>query len=152
MPLRYVLPNGLTVIFEEQHAAKVAAFQVWVRAGSADERLDQAGLAHLHEHMLFKGTARRGPGEIAHDIEAHGGEINAWTSYDQTVYHIVLASQFARTGLDILADAVRHSAFDPTELSREIEVVCEEIKRSLDSPSRRASRDLFSTSYQTHPY
>ncbi len=152
MPLRYALPNGLTVVFEEQHAAKVAAFQVWVKAGSADERPDQAGLAHLHEHMLFKGTERREPGEIARDVEAHGGEINAWTSFDQTVYHIVIASQFARMGLDILGDAVRHSAFDKEELAREIEVVCEEIKRSQDTPTRRASRDLFSTAYQVHPY
>ncbi|MFY2557022.1 M16 family metallopeptidase [Corallococcus terminator] len=152
MAIRYALPNGLTVVFDENHAAKVAAFQVWVKVGSADERPDQAGLAHLHEHMLFKGTERRGPGEIARDVEAHGGEINAWTSYDQTVYHIVIASQFARTGLDILGDAVRRSAFDAEELAREIEVVCEEIKRSQDTPSRRASRDLFSTVYQTHPY
>ncbi|XXF79219.1 pitrilysin family protein [Myxococcaceae bacterium GXIMD 01537] len=152
MALRYTLPNGLTVVFEEQHTAKVAAFQVWVKAGSADERADQAGLAHLHEHMLFKGTERRGPGEIARDVEAHGGEVNAWTSFDQTVYHIVMASQFARMGLDILGDAVRRSAFDAQELAREIEVVCEEIKRSQDTPARRASRDLFSTAYQVHPY
>jgi zinc protease len=152
MAIRYSLSNGLTVVFEEQHAAKVAAFQVWVKAGSADERPDQAGLAHLHEHMLFKGTANRGPGEIARDVESHGGEINAWTSFDQTVYHIVIASQFARTGLDILGDAVRRSSFDADELAREIEVVCEEIKRSQDTPSRRASRDLFSTVFQVHPY
>ncbi|MFZ5467805.1 MAG: M16 family metallopeptidase [Myxococcota bacterium] len=152
MTQRWRIDNGLTVVFDEQHAAKVAAFQLWVKVGSADEREDQAGLAHLHEHMLFKGTQRRGPGEIAHDIEAHGGEINAWTSFDQTVYHVVIASQFARHGLDILADAVRHSAFDPEELAREIEVVCEEIKRSLDLPARRASKDLFATAFHTHPY
>ena len=152
MALRYQLDNGLTVVFEEQHAARVAAFQIWVKVGSADERRDQAGLAHLHEHMLFKGTSHRGPGEIAQEIEAHGGEINAWTSYDQTVYHIVIGSSFADRGLSILSDAVRHSTFDPGELSRESEVVCEEIKRSEDMPSRRASRDLFSTAYQVHPY
>jgi zinc protease len=152
MTVRYRLENGLTVVFEEQHAAHVAAFQVWVRAGSADERPDQAGLAHLHEHMLFKGTASRGPGEIARTVEMHGGEINAWTSFDQTVYHVVMASQFARIGLEILGDAVRNPAFDEQELAREIEVVCEEIKRSQDSPARRASRDLFATAYAVHPY
>ncbi|MHB8873028.1 MAG: M16 family metallopeptidase, partial [Myxococcaceae bacterium] len=152
MSVRYRLDNGLTVVFDEQHAARVAAFQVWVKVGSADERPDQAGLAHLHEHMLFKGTEKRGPGEIAREIEAHGGEINAWTSFDQTVYHIVIASQFARLGLDIVGDAVRRSAFDPAELARELEVVCEEIKRSADTPARRASRDLFATAYQHHPY
>src|SRR5688572_19086583 len=152
MVARYRLDNGLTVVFEEQHAAKVAAFQVWVGVGSADERPDQAGRAHLHEHMLFKGTATRGPGEIAHDIEAHGGEINAWTSFDQTDYHIVIASQLARRGLDVLGDAVRASAFAAGELAKEIEVVCEEIKRSQDTPSRRASKDLFATAYAVHPY
>lgn len=150
--MKFQLGNGLTVVAQEQHAAKVAAFQVWVKVGSADEAPEEIGLAHLHEHMLFKGTARRGLGEIARSVEAHGGEINAWTSFDQTAYHVVLASRFAREGLDVLADAVRASAFDAVELGREIEVVCEEIKRSLDMPSRRASKDLFATRYTRHPY
>ncbi len=152
MPTRYRLPNGLTVIFEPLRTARVAAFQVWVNVGSADETPEEVGLAHLHEHMLFKGTARRGLGEIARGIEAHGGEVNAFTSFDHTVYHVVMASQHARYGLDVLADAVRNSAFDAGELSREIEVVCEEIKRSLDMPGRRASKDLFAATYQSHPY
>jgi len=152
MGKRFVLENGLRVVLEEQHASKVAAFQVWVNAGSADEQPHEVGLAHLHEHMIFKGTGRRGLGEIAREIEERGGEINAWTSFDQTVYHVVLASQFAQVGLDVLADAVRNSAFDPSELAREIEVVCEEIRRSDDSPPRRASRDLFATAYRVHPY
>jgi zinc protease len=152
MTSRFRLDNGLTVVLHSQRAAPVAAFQVWVKAGSADETPDEVGLAHLHEHMLFKGTRRRGLGEIARSVEAHGGEINAWTSFDQTVYHVVMASRHARHGLDVLADAVRESAFDPGELSREIEVVCEEIKRSLDMPSRRASKALFAAAFRTHPY
>ena len=147
-----MLPNGLTLLVEENHAAPVVAIQVWVRVGSADERADEAGLAHLHEHMLFKGTARRGPGEIARTIEACGGEINAWTSFDQTVYHVVLASQFFAEGMDVLADAVTSAAFDPGELQREIEVVCEEIKRSMDSPTRKLSRELFASAFSRHPY
>jgi zinc protease len=150
--LRAVLDNGLTVLLRENHAAKVAAMQLWVKVGSADELEDEAGLAHLHEHMLFKGTSKRGPGEIARTVETCGGDINAWTSYDQTVYHLVLASEFFGEGLDILSDAVTNSLFDPTELSREIEVVCEEIRRSDDSPSRRMSRLLFSSAYEHHPY
>ncbi|MCA1826135.1 MAG: M16 family metallopeptidase [Myxococcales bacterium] len=150
--MRRTLPNGLTLLVEENHAAPVVAIQVWVKVGSADELSDEAGLAHLHEHMLFKGTARRGPGEIARSIEACGGEINAWTSFDQTVYHVVLASRFFGDGVDVLADAVTSAAFDPQELSREIEVVCEEIKRSLDSPTRKLSRELFATSFARHPY
>ncbi|HVP61801.1 MAG TPA: pitrilysin family protein [Myxococcaceae bacterium] len=152
MPTRHRLDNGLTVLHEHQGAAHVVAWQIWVNVGGADEGPDEAGLAHLHEHMLFKGTERRGLGEIARDIEAHGGEVNAWTSFDHTVYHTVMASQFAREGLDVLADAVRFPRFDPTELQRECEVVVEEIKRAEDTPARRASRDLFRESYQVHPY
>ncbi|HEX9576278.1 MAG TPA: pitrilysin family protein [Myxococcales bacterium] len=150
--MRHVLQSGLTLLVEENHAAPVAAIQVWVKVGSADELPDQAGLAHLHEHMLFKGTRRRGPGEIARSIEAAGGEINAWTSFDQTVYHVVIASQFFAQGMDVLADAVTSAAFDPDELRREIEVVCEEIKRSQDSPTRKLSRELFAASFARHPY
>lgn len=149
---RFRLANGLTIVYEPVHAAPVAAFQVWVKVGSADEQAGEEGLAHLHEHMLFKGTERRGLGEIARSVEAAGGEINAWTSFDQTVYHVVMARRHARAGLDVLADAVRNSSFDEGELTREIEVVCEEIKRSLDSPSRRASKDLFATLFTQHPY
>ncbi len=152
MPARHRLTNGLTLVHEPLHTSRVVAFQIWVQVGSADEGPQEAGLAHLHEHMLFKGTARRGPGEVARDIESRGGEVNAWTSFDHTVYHVVMASDFAQQGLDVLADAVRAPAFDAAELSREVEVVVEEIKRAEDTPARRASRDLFSTSYLRHPY
>ncbi|MCA2978666.1 MAG: insulinase family protein, partial [Myxococcaceae bacterium] len=151
MASRFRLTNGLTVVHEANHTAPVVAFQLWVKVGSADEAPHEVGLAHLHEHMVFKGTARRGPGAIARAVEANGGEINAWTSFDQTVYHVVMASRFAREGLDVLSDAVRHSVFDPVELAREQEVVCEEIKRSLDMPSRRASKALFSSAFRAHP-
>lgn len=150
--MRANLENGLTVVLQENHAARVAALQLWVQVGSADESEDEAGLAHLHEHMLFKGTARRGPGEIAAAVETCGGEINAWTSFDQTVYHLVLPSDCFEEGLDVLVDAVTASAFDPAELEREIEVVVEEIRRSEDSPARRISRELFARAYAVHPY
>lgn len=150
--MRTILDNGLTVVLEESRAARVAALQLWVKVGAADETPEQAGLAHLHEHMLFKGTERRGPGEIARAVEACGGEINAWTSYDQTVYHLTLASEFFDEGLDILSDAVTRSLFDPAELAREIEVVCEEIRRSEDSPVRRNSKAMFALAYAAHPY
>ena len=146
------LASGIQLHVEENHAAPVAAIQIWVKVGSADEKPEEAGIAHLHEHMLFKGTKTRGPGEIARAIEAAGGEINAWTSFDQTVYHVTIASRYWRTGLEVLADAVSAAAFDPEELSREIEVVCEEIKRSADSPGRVVSQALFASAFEKHPY
>ena len=149
--------SGLKILAKEARAAPVVAIQIWVGIGSADETDPEAGLAHVHEHMLFKGTLKdgvinRGVGQIAAEIEGAGGEINAWTSFDQTVYHVVIAKDFFETGLDVLADAVLNSAFDQDELSRELEVILEEIKRSEDSPGSRVSRALFSTAYHHHPY
>jgi zinc protease len=149
---RFQLPNGLTVVLQENHASKVVAFQAWVGVGSADEPPELAGIAHVFEHMLFKGTARRGVGKIAQEVEGAGGEINAWTSFDQTVYHLVLASRYFDTGLDILADALQHSSFDPIELERELKVVLEEVKQGEDNPSRVATQALFGTAYLKHPY
>jgi zinc protease len=146
------LENGLEVVLEENHAAPVVAFQAWVKVGSADEPPRLAGIAHVFEHMLFKGTSRRGVGQIAQEVESAGGEINAWTSYDETVYHLVLASEFFETGLDILADALMNSSFDATEFDRERNVVLEEIKQGLDDPDRVAAQSLFRTAFDVHPY
>jgi len=146
------LENGLTVLIREDHFAPVVALQVWVGAGGADERDEEAGVAHVHEHMLFKGTKHRGVGEIANEIESSGGRINAWTSWNETVYHIVVASRHANTALDVLADAVRYSSFDEAELAKELGVVLEEWKRGQDSPSRRVFDALFDTAFQHHPY
>src|SRR5262249_31245260 len=103
--LRTTLDNGLHVVLVEDHSAPVVALNVWVRTGSADEKPEQWGMAHVHEHMLFKGTERRGVGEIAATVEGAGGNINAFTSYDMTVYHITMASQDADVGVDVLSDA-----------------------------------------------
>ena len=149
--LEYTLHNGLTVILQEDHFAPVTAMQVWVKVGSNDEREDQAGMAHVLEHMLFKGTERRAVGQIAQDVENAGGDINAWTSFDQTVFHIAIASRFQELGLDILADAVVHSTLDAEELARELEVIVEEIKRGKDDPDQRLSEELFASVFQVHP-
>jgi zinc protease len=146
------LPNGLTVLLHQTDIAPVAEFQLWARAGSADERDDERGLAHFHEHMLFKGTERRGLGEIAGEVEGAGGRINAYTSHDVTVYHATTPADAFATGIDVLCDAVLHSIFDPAEIAREIDVVLEEIRRSDDSPGSVLSNAMFETAYSEHPY
>ncbi len=151
-PWRTVLENGLTIILQENHTAPVVALNMWVKVGSVYETAEEAGISHVYEHMLFKGTASRGVGEIAQEIESAAGDINAFTSFDHTVYHITLASRFFNTGLAVMADAVQHSSFDPEELRKEQEVVLEEIKRGEDIPSRTLTEALFATSYQLHPY
>jgi len=128
----FALANGMQVIVREDHFAPVVALQAWVKVGAADEHDVEAGVAHVHEHMLFKGTARRGVGQIAAEVESSGGLINAFTTADHTVYHLVLAGRYFATGLDILADALRNSTFDADELVRELNVVLEEWKRSED--------------------
>lgn len=149
---RRTLPNGLTVVLQEDHSAPVVAVQVWVKAGSRYETDREAGITHLIEHMIFKGTERRGPGQVAREIEASGGNINAYTSFDQTVYHVVLPSRHLGLGLDVLSDAVGHSLFDPAELEREKAVVIEEIRQRDDQPQVRLSKALFRAAYEVHPY
>ncbi len=149
---RHVLPNGLTVLLAESHQAPVVSINICVRVGSRYETDQEAGICHLIEHMWFKGTDRLAPGEVAKRIEASGGDVNAYTSFDETVYYCTPASRHFEAGLDILSDAVLHSIFDPEELSREKEVVVEEILRSKDSPSKVLSEAIFQKAYPHHTY
>jgi len=147
-----ILPNGLTILLRESHRAAVVELQIWANVGSADERPGEEGLAHFHEHMLFKGTERRAVGDVAGDVEGLGGQINAYTSFDSTVYHATMPAEAWREGLDVLVDAVRHSVFDPEEVEREREVVLEEIRRSEDTPGHVLGDLAFRESYRVHPY
>ncbi len=151
-PMVRVLDNGMTVVLRPSAEAPVVAFQVWIGVGSTDEGPGEEGLAHVLEHMLFKGTKRRAVGEIARDVERAGGQINAWTSFDETVYYVTLASRFQDQGLDILADAVQHAALDGEELARELMVIREEIRMGEDSPEQVLVKDLFGRVFRRHPY
>ena len=150
--VRTTLDNGLKVVLVEDHSAPVVALNVWVRTGSADEYESESGMAHVFEHMLFKGTEQRAVGEIARTVEAAGGNINAFTSLDMTVYHITMASRDIDVGIDVLADAIQNSAFDAEELDREKQVILEEIRRGEDSPGRVLFQALFDLMYEVHPY
>lgn len=146
------LENGMTIVLEENHAAKVISLSALVKVGSSQELENEAGISHVIEHMLFKGTPTRPTGSIARDVEAAGGEINAYTSIDQTVYYINMASRFADRGLEILTDAIQNPLFDAQELEREKEVILEEIRREKDNPSRMAIEQIFNTAYTAHTY
>lgn len=149
---QFTLDHGLKVLLQEDRNVPVVAMQVWVKVGSADETEDEAGISHFIEHMLFKGTKKRKVGEIAREIESLGGTVNAYTSYDQTVYHITVASRFADIALDILSDAIQHSTFDSVEFEKEREVVLEEIRMGEDHPSRKLFKQTMATVFQRHPY
>jgi zinc protease len=149
---KYQLPNGLTVVIRPNPSSPVVAVQAWVKSGSTAEPADRAGMSHILEHMAFKGTKRRGPGEIAREVESLGGEVNAYTSFDQTVYHITISGRYLENALDILADTLGNSVFDASELSRELEVIIEEVRMNEDNPSRVVDKALFREAYRVHPY
>ncbi len=151
-PLLRVLPNGMTVVLLENRTAPVVSIQAWVRTGSTGEKIGEYGMAHVLEHMLFKGTEKRGVGEIAREVEAAGGEINAYTSWDVTVFYINMASRFMDKGVDIIADIMESAAFDPEELAKETIVILEEIRRGQDIPASRLSKAFFADAYTVHPY
>jgi len=147
---RAVLPNGLTVLVQEDRTAPVVAIVTWVKAGYFDETDEENGLAHALEHMFFKGTAKRGVGEIAKETKAIGGYLNAHTIYDSTVYYTVLPSSGFLKGLDIQADAYASSIIDSAELAKEMEVIIQEAKRKSDNPSAVATENLYELLHDTH--
>ncbi|HEU4403239.1 MAG TPA: pitrilysin family protein [Candidatus Polarisedimenticolia bacterium] len=146
-----VLPNGLTILVAEDHTAPVVAINLWVRAGYFDEVDLQAGISHVIEHMFFKGTPDRPrPDQIATEIKALGGELNAGTYYDSTNYYVVLPAENYRKGLEIHADALMHPLIDPEELKREIEAVIQEGRRKIDNPSAYALEMMFQEAFEAH--
>jgi zinc protease len=150
---RYVLPNGLTVLLKPDHAAPVSSVQVWVKTGSIHEGAHLgAGLSHFLEHMLFKGTERRAGREISATVQAHGGYINAYTTFDRTVYYIDVPGNHTTVAIDLLADAVLHSTLPAGEVAKEKEVILREIDMCLDDPDQRLSQALFETAFRAHPY
>lgn len=146
------LKNGLKVLLVESHKSPVVSVQMWVNTGSADEEKSQAGISHFIEHLVFKGTEKFKVGEIANIVEGSGGELNAYTSFDQTVFYVTISKEFTSTAMDVISQMMGFPQFDPQEIDNEREVVIEEIKRGLDSSSRMASQLMFSQMYKKHTY
>ncbi|HMG12152.1 MAG TPA: pitrilysin family protein, partial [Gemmatimonadaceae bacterium] len=145
-----VLPNGLTILVQEDRSAPVVAIVTYVKAGYFDETDEENGLSHALEHMFFKGTAKRGVGEIAKETKASGGYLNAQTIYDNTTYYTVLPSSGFAQGLEIQADAYANSIIDIRELAKEMEVIIQEAKRKSDNPSAVATETLFELLHDAH--
>src|SRR6476469_37461 len=150
---KWVLPNGLTLIVQEDHSSPVASVQAWCATGSVyeDEKLG-AGLSHILEHMLFKGTKTQSSNAIAQKIQDVGGYINAYTSFDRTVFWIDVPKDGVQTALTVLSDAMMNSTLPPEEYAKEQEVIRREFAMGLDDPDRQAGLLLFATAYQRHPY
>jgi predicted Zn-dependent peptidase len=128
------LPSGLVVITDRMPHLQTASVGVWVAAGSRDEHKHEHGIAHLLEHMAFKGTSRRNARQIAEEIEAVGGDLNAATSVETTVYYARVLQEDIPLALDVLSDILSDPAFAEDELAREKNVILQEIGASEDSP------------------
>jgi zinc protease len=147
---RTVLPNGLRVLVRRDNSAPVVAIVTYVCAGYFDETDDVVGIAHVLEHMYFKGTPSRGVGEIARETKAVGGYLNAATIYDYTSYYTVLPASGFVTGLEVQFDAYANSLIDAEELARELEVIIQEAKRKADNPHALAIETLYEVLHDQH--
>jgi zinc protease len=148
---RTTLKNGLTVVTREVPGSGVVAVNTWVKAGYFHEPDEVAGMAHLFEHMFFKGSKKfPGAEEISEELAAVGGNSNAGTIYDITNYYFVLPKEGFRRALEIQADAIANPLFDAAELKKEAEVVIEESNRKRDNPPAMASELMYATAFEKH--
>jgi predicted Zn-dependent peptidase len=148
---KFTLPNGVRVLVEPVGYVKSAAIGLWCKTGSRHETDQEAGITHLIEHMLFKGTKTRTSKEIAEAIEGRGGALNAFTDKESTCYYCRVLSDEVETGVDVLTDMMLNSLLDPAELEREKGVVLEEIKRGQDEPSDHVHELHLEHRWGAHP-
>jgi zinc protease len=146
------LKNGLKLIVREQHGAALVAIDLWIRAGSGQEGPSESGAAHFIEHLLFKGTAARKPGEIDAAFENMGTSLNAGTTRDAAHFYTTVPSQYMPAALEVLSDAVQHAAFDSTEMTRERAVILDEVARGRNDWRKGIAEALRSALYPRSPY
>ncbi len=146
------LDSGLRVAVQPLPDAAVSSAHLWFDAGAADERSAQAGAAHFVEHLLFKGTPSRGIGMAAAEVEGLGGDLNAWTSWDETVIHATCAGDAVAGALDVIIDMARASLFDADELERERQVVLEEMRGYDADPDTLVVNQVQARIFGDHPY
>ena len=147
------LDNGLSIIIREDHSAPVVSAQAWCKSGSINEGpWLGAGLSHVLEHMLFKGTSTRPGSRIDQEVQEAGGYMNAYTSFDRTVYWINVPNTGAKVAIDILCDIMQNAALPEDELEKEKQVILREMDMNQDDPGQRSARRLFETAYTRSPY
>ena len=152
-PFETTLKNGLRVIVKEDRRAPTVVQMVWYRIGSMDEVDGASGVAHVLEHMMFKGTPSVGPGEFNKLVAAAGGRDNAFTSRDYTAYFQQVPKEKLAEMMRLEADRMRHLNVDPKEFAQEIKVVMEERRmRTDDNPQSRLFEQMNAVAFQAHPY
>jgi predicted Zn-dependent peptidase len=148
---RSVLPSGLRVVTEQMAGSRSAAVGMWVAVGSRDEPAPVAGAAHYLEHLLFKGTARRSAAAIAEEIDAVGGELNAFTTRDCTCYHAHVLDCDLELAIDVVCDVLGDALLDPADVETERGVVLEEIAMRDDDPEELLHDEFCAALFGSHP-
>ena len=152
-PFETTLANGLRVVVKEDHRAPTVVHMVWYHVGAIDERDGKSGLAHALEHMMFKGTAKVGPGQFSRLVAAAGGRENAFTNEDYTAYFQLVPKRALPEMMQLEADRMANLKVDPKEFAQEIKVVMEErLMRTDDVPQALLQERLNATMFQVHPY
>jgi len=146
------LRNGMQVLTREVHTAPVVYFSVWYNVGSMNEQLGQTGMSHLLEHMMFKGTKTRKPGEISAALQQNGAEFNATTSFGRTNYFETLASDRLEMAMQIEADRMNNSLFDAAQHKSEMTVVRSEYEGGENRPGSALTKAVRLAAHQVHPY
>lgn len=147
------LDNGLKVVTIEDHKDPVITFQVWYRVGAINEITGKTGLAHLTEHMMFKGTENHGKGEVSRIVAKHGGNENAFTSQDYTAYFQNFAREKLPISLELESDRMKNLLIDPDEFLLERDVVMEERRqRTDDDPTSSVVEEMYAAAFLIHPY
>ena len=152
-PHEYLLDNGLRLIVKQDHRSPVVVTQIWYKAGSIDEVNGVTGVAHVLEHMMFKGTEKVPGGEFSKRIAAAGGRENAFTSYDYTAYYQQLHKDHLPMAMELEADRMRNLILTEEEFAKEIRVVMEERRlRTEDQARSLLYEKMMAVAYQSHPY
>ncbi|MDX8402609.1 MAG: pitrilysin family protein [Mariprofundaceae bacterium] len=150
---RAAFDNGVHLVVEEDHSAPVATVQIWLKVGGRDESPGKTGLAHVFEHMMFKGSKRLGPGEFSRRIAAMGGTDNAFTSHDYTAYFEIVPASRVDEVLAMEAERFARLRLDADDFAREIRVIQEERRmRTEDDPNSRLFEEMSAVALRLHPY
>ncbi|MBO6515032.1 MAG: insulinase family protein, partial [Bacteroidia bacterium] len=147
----HTFSNGLRLAFKQSENTRIAHCGYFINTGSRDESDNQVGLAHLLEHMLFKGTQKRNTNQVLNRLEVVGGDLNAFTTKDKTVVHASLVKDHFERAIELLTDVTFHSSFPVKALEKEKKVVAEEIDMYLDSPDERIFDEFQELFYAGHP-
>ena len=141
-----ILKNGMTILFEKRNLP-VVSVSFAVRAGGVNENIEEKGISHFIEHMLYKGTTKRDAKKIAEEIEKNGGELNGFTSDEITAYWCKMPSEKLDIALEVLSDMVKNPKFENNELEKERKVIYEEIKMYHDNPIRHVFDEIQKSLY-----